>query len=335
MYLFLVRRTSWLWRVSYRLLDGAGVYRLVQPLRRRWNLSIASAFRRRLAERPVDAVLATHFLPADLCNSLKRLGALAAPLIVVVTDLHPHRFWLAALAEAFVVATPQSASVCVARGIEEGRVRVLGIPVDAAFTSPADPVMLRGRLGLDPQRLTVLVTSGGTTVGHFEEVARRLVSLERVHPGRLQLLIICGEADEVRRRLSALAAQSPMPVRVHGFVETMADFMGASDLVVAKAGGLTISESLARGKPLILYHVIPGQEEMNARYVAEHHAGLIARDPAGPAEAIAACLAHPERLAAMRQAARSLSRPRAAVEIMEQVVAPLLESAVHRPSSTA
>jgi len=329
-YFFLVRRTSWLWRASYRLLDTAWVYRFVQPLRRRWNLSVTSAFRRRLAERPVDAVLTTHFLPADLCNSLKRAGALAAPLIVVITDLHPHRFWLAALAEAFIVATPQSASVCVARGIEEGRVHVLGIPVDAAFASPADQVALRERLGLDHRRLTVLVTSGGTTVGHFEEVARRLVSLERVHPGRLQLLVVCGEADEIRRRLSALAAQSPMPVRVHGFVETMADCMGASDLVVAKAGGLTISEALARGKPLIFYHVIPGQEEMNARYVAEHHAGLIAPGPAAAA-AVVGCLVHPERLTAMQQAARSLSRPRAAADIMERVVKPLLTSEVRSP----
>ncbi|OGX41701.1 MAG: hypothetical protein A3C53_04880 [Omnitrophica WOR_2 bacterium RIFCSPHIGHO2_02_FULL_68_15] len=326
-----MRRTPWLWQISYRLLDTAWIYRLVQPLRRRWNLSVASAFRRRLAERPADAVLATHFLPADLCNSLKRAGALAAPLVVVVTDLHPHRFWLAALAEAVVVATPQSASVCLARGIQAARVHIRGIPVGGAFASAVDPAALRAQLGLEAGRLTVLVTSGGTTVGRFEELVERLAGLERAHPGRLQLLVICGEAEQIRRRLSALAARSPMPVRVHGFVETMADCMAASDLIVTKAGGLTVSEALSRGKPLIFYHVIPGQEEMNARYVAEHRAGLIAPGPAAAAAAVAGCLSHPERLTAMQRSARSLSRPRAAADILEQVVKPLLESVDRRP----
>jgi processive 1,2-diacylglycerol beta-glucosyltransferase len=330
-YLFLVRRTPWLWRVGYRLFDTAPGHRFVQPMRGRWNLSVTRAFRRRLAERPVDAVVVTHFLPADVSSALKRSGDLTAPLIVVVTDLYPHRFWLAPKADAFVVATPQSASVCLARGIAEGRVHVLGIPVGEAFASPADPVRLREALGLDPQRLTVLVTSGGTTVGQFEEAVRRLAALERTHPGRLQLLVICGEAEETRRRLAARSAESPMPMRVHGFVDTMADFMAASDLIVAKAGGLTISEALARGKPLVFYYVIPGQEEMNARYVAEHGAGLIARGPAGAAEAVAACLQHPERLEAMRRSARSLSRPRAAEEVMARVIKPLVESEARSP----
>ena len=115
-----------------------------------------------------------------------------------------------------------------------------------------------------------------------------------------------------------------MPVRVHGFVETMAQFMAASDLVVSKAGGLTVSEALASGKPLVLYHVVPGQEELNARYVEEHEAGVIARRPGQAAAAVAGWLSDPGRLARMRGGAEALSRPHAARDIVERVMKPLV-----------
>ena len=323
-YLFLVRCTPWLWRMGYRFFDSALGHRLVQPLRRLWNLSLTRRFRRRLREHPVDGVVATHFLPADVCNSGKRAGWLRAPLVVVVTDLQPHRFWLAQRAEAVVVATPRSASVCFTRGIPERRVHVLGIPVGRAFAAQAGVDTVRAKLSLDPKRLTVLVTSGGTTVGQFEQTVQALAALEEAYPGRAQLLVVCGDAEPARRRLAARAAGWTMPVRVHGFVETMPEFMAASNLIVAKAGGLTISEALACGKPMVFYHVIPGQEEMNACHVAERGAGIIASGSAAAGRAVAALLAQPDRLEAMRAAARSLSRPRAAETIVAQVLSPLL-----------
>lgn len=323
-YLFLIRHLPRLWRAGYRLLDAGAVYRVVQPLRRAWNAWAARGFARYVQDRRPDCVVVTHFLPSDVCNSLKGAGALQAPLVVVVTDLHPHRFWLTPRAEAMVTAVPQSADVLRARGVDATRIRVLGIPVGRAFAERPDAAQARRALGLEPDRLTVLVTSGGTTVGRFEETVESLMALERRFPGRMQLVVVCGQDAWARRRLEARASGTSMPVRIHGFVETMAQLMAASDLVVSKAGGLIVSEALACGKPLVLYHVVPGQEELNAQYVADHGAGVIAQRPGAAVAAVVACLEQPERLAKMRQAAQSLSRPHAARDIIEQVVKPLM-----------
>ena len=117
-----------------------------------------------------------------------------------------------------------------------------------------------------------------------------------------------------------------MPMRVFGFIDYMADLMAASDIVVSKAGGLTVSESLARGKPLVLYHIIPGQERMNAEYVARHGAAVIAPRPSDVARAVRQFAEHPAQAQALRDAARSLSRPRAAQEIVTRAIVPLLKS---------
>ena len=113
-------------------------------------------------------------------------------------------------------------------------------------------------------------------------------------------------------------------MHVFGFVDYMADLMAASDLIVAKAGGLTVSEALGRGVPLILYHVIPGQERLNAAYVARHGAAVIATQPGAVAEAVLRLVQEPGRLAMMREAVRAISHPDAARAIVSHVAEPLL-----------
>jgi processive 1,2-diacylglycerol beta-glucosyltransferase len=334
-YLFLVRHAPWVWRCSYALLDWAPVYRLVQPLRRAWNLAVTRRFVALLRQRPPDLIVATHFLPADVCSAGRRSGWLRAPLVVVVTDLYPHWFWTAGAADAFVVATERSRRALERRGIPRERIHVLGIPIGPGFGRPADRRALAARFRLRPERHTVLVTSGGTTVGHFEQAVRALAALETELPGRLQLLVVCGEDADAKARLEAFAQRCPMPVRVFGFVGFMADLMAASDLVVAKAGGLTVSEALACGLPLVLYHVIPGQERQNAQHVAEHGAGVIALNAGEVAAAVRRCLTEPARLRAMAEAAVTIGRPDAAAAIVTRVLEPLLSSTVHRPQSTA
>ena len=323
-YLFLVRHAPWVWRVSYALLDWAPVYRLVQPFRRRWNLWICRPLTAWLRELQPDVIVTTHFLVADVCGAGKSAGWLTSALVVVVTDLYPHRFWIAAEAEAFVISTPEGRDVLRRRGIAPERIHVQGIPIARAFTTEAvDRGTLRERLRLSPQRLTVLVTSGGTTVGQFERVVEALAGLEGALPQRLQLLVVCGEDERTRRRLAERAGALAMPIRVFGFIETMAELMAASDLIVAKAGGLTVSEALGRGLPIVLYHVIPGQERMNAHYIVLHGAGIIAKQPRAVAQAVRRLAGNPEWLSRMRATALALARPDAAERIVSEVVKPL------------
>ena len=323
-YLFLVRHAPWVWRVSYALLDWAPVYRLVQPFRRRWNLWIGRPLTAWLRELQPEVVVVTHFLVADVCGAGKAAGWLMSALVVVVTDLYPHRFWIAAEAEAFVVSTPEGRDVLRRRGIAPERIHVQGIPIARAFTAEAvDRGTLRQMLRLAPDRLTVLVTSGGTTVGQFERVVALLGGLEAVLPQRLQLLVVCGEDDRARRRLAEWARTLAMPIRVFGFIDSMAELMTASDLIVTKAGGLTVSEALGRGLPIVLYHVIPGQERMNAHYIALHGAGIIAPRPRAVAQAVRRLAEHPEWLSRMRATALALARPDAAERIVSEVVKPL------------
>lgn len=329
-YYFLIRYLSRVWGWCFELLDTWLVYTLAQPIRRAWNLCVTRRFIARLRQDPPDVVIATHFLPADVFSACKRTGWLAAPLVVAITDLHPHRLWLSREVDAYSCGTDIGAALAQRRGIPAARLHVLGIPTAAAFHEPMSRADVQRLFGLNASRLTVLVTSGGSTVGPFERVVRALMALERAIPGRMQLLVICGANPAAVLRLKRHATGHPMPVRVLGFIDTMPQAMAASDLVVTKAGGLTVMEALSRQLPLVIYHVIPGQERVNARYVSRHGAALLMQRPHEVAEAVRHLVIKPERLASMREAAKALSRPDAAERIARDVVRPLLEGrAIH------
>jgi len=197
---------------------------------------------------------------------------------------------------------------------------VIGIPIAKGFHLPIDRSEALRRFNLDAQRRTVLVTSGGMTIGPFEAVVEALLRLEEAVPGRIQLLVVCGENRAATHRLERRAREGKMPARVFGFVDNMPELMGASDLVVAKAGGLTVMETLSEGLPLILYHAIPGQERFNAQYVERSGAALWAHSPADVTAAVRRYLDDPAAFAVMRDAARRLSRPDAAEAIVSQVI---------------
>jgi processive 1,2-diacylglycerol beta-glucosyltransferase len=323
-YYLLVRHLAWLWGTCFELLDSAFVYRFVQPLRRLWNVAIGRGYLRWLNAQAFDVVVATHFLPADLFAAGRRAGWLVSPSVVVITDLHPHRLWLAPETNAFVVATEQAAATCEQRGIARGRVHALGIPIAGTFRAPVNRSDVLSRLGFSVERRTVLVTSGSRTVGAFEQVVEALWRLEEAWSRRLQLLVVCGESAAAARRLERLASRVAIPTRIFGFVDNMPELMGASDLVVAKAGGLTVTEVLAEGLPLIVYHVIPGQERWNARYVEQHGAAIIANTPQGVADAVRSYLDDPRSFDRLRAAAQTVSRPAAADAIVTRVIAPLV-----------
>jgi processive 1,2-diacylglycerol beta-glucosyltransferase len=329
-YYVLVRHCGWLWGKGFQGLDQHWLYALAQPLRHAWNLSVARRFIRRLRAWQPDLVIVTHFFPADVVGACRAGRWLRAPLIVAVTDLHPHRFWLSAKADAYIVGTEEGAAAARARGVAAERLHVLGIPVTSAVHADVDRRALQRRFHLAPERLTVLVTSGGNIVGPFEPAVEALMALERDVPKRLQLLVVCGDAAPAARRLAARARAAAMPVQVFGFVDIMPEFMAVSDLVVTKAGGVTVAEALGRGLPLVFYHVIPGQEWSNALHVSRRGAAVLAPTPQETAQAVRQCLEQPTLLARMREAALELGAPDAAQAIIERVAKPLLAS--KRPS---
>lgn len=301
-------RTPWLWHRIYRYTDGEGAdLARWAPLAERL---IFREFRRLLASRPWGVCLCTHFLPCQVAAGRPGLP----PFALALTDFTLHRYWVQpGVRHYFTASEPLAAAL--RRRAPGARVEATGIPVAPGFSRAAPRAAARGALGIAPDRTVLLVMGGGLGLG-VEAMTEPLLALPCE---TLQVVTVCGRNGPARARLLARAAHDPR-LRVEGYVADVERWIAAADVVVSKPGGLTCSEALALGTPLLLTRPVPGQEQGNAGFLAGAGAALRADDPAALRDAAAALLADPARLAALRHAAARLGRPHAANAVLQGVL---------------
>src|SRR5262249_39650973 len=107
---------------------------------------------------------------------------------------------------------------------------------------------------------------------------------------------------------------------VLGFTDVMHELMAVADLVVTKPGGLTTSEALASGAAMVIVNPIPGQETRNSDFLLENGAAIKVNNTPTLAHKLTELLRHPERLAQLKFAAKSLGRPQAAFDVARQAL---------------
>ncbi|MES3020312.1 MAG: glycosyltransferase [Pseudomonadota bacterium] len=317
-YIKLVNKAPALWGYLYHASNEAGPDGAIERMRRALERLNTRALLREIAARRPDAIICTHFLPAELLSRAIAKHGLAVPVWVQVTDFDLHRMWVHEHMAGYFAANEEVAFRLRDRGVDGARIVVSGIPIMPAFAqAPARPECAAG-FGLDPARTTILLMGGGAGLGSLDKVAERLLALE----GDFQLIVLAGKNAQALAALQALAPRHPGRLLAQGFTNEVERLMACADLVITKPGGLTSSECLALGLPMIVNSPIPGQEERNADYLLEQGVALKAFDAATLEFRVRQLLADPDALAAMRGRARRLGRPDAARRVLERVLAP-------------
>lgn len=319
-YIKLVNHHPQLWRMLYHATSKADPDSPMQKLRRATERLSTRALRRAIGEFAPDAIVCTHFLPAEILMHEIRRERLVVPVWVQVTDFDLHGMWVIPRMTGYFAASEEVAFRMRAAGIPAERIRVTGIPVMPAFADPFDREVCARHFGLDPARRTILLMGGGGGLGGLDETAAMLLRLE--HDSQrlgFQLIVLAGRNQEALVRLRNLAAEHAGRLFPFGFTDEVQRLMACSDLVITKPGGLTTSECLAMGVPMLLNAPIPGQEESNADYLLEQGAALKAIDAVSLEYRVRMLLAEPQRLQRMRMAAVALARPQAARHVLESV----------------
>lgn len=269
------------------------------------------------AEQP-DLVVSTHFMPPEIVSWLKEKKRVSCLQAVVVTDLDAHAMWLCRQFEHYFVALEETREHLVKLGLPPERVTVSGIPIDPLFAERKDRAEVCRRLGLKPDVTTILISAGGFGTGPVESMMRSLLELRRP----AQVIPICGRSEPLKRRLdawvSALPSSHHVSFKVVAFTREMDEWMTASDVLVGKPGGLTMSEALAKGLVFVIVDPIPGQEERNTDHLLEEGVAIRCNNLPVLGWKLDRLLDDADRLAAMQRNVRRLARPRAAFDIAEK-----------------
>ncbi len=270
-----------------------------------------------IREHHPDVALCTHFLPAEILLFLRKKKMLDVPVGVVVTDFDAHAMWILQDVDWYFVACEETKVYLAALGIPLETIFVTGIPIDLKFGVAKSKPQARLRLGLDPDRTTLLVSPGGFGVGPVESLVHTIHEVQ--HP--IQIVVICGRNKRLEDHLKNFPNMRH-PMKIVGFTNEMDSWMAASDLLVGKAGGLTSSEALARGLILVIVNPIPGQEERNCDHFLEEGVGIRCNNLPALAYKIDTLLSDRERFSRMQEAVRRMARPNAALEVVSVVLKP-------------
>jgi len=273
-----------------------------------------------LKEYEPEITICTHFLPAEIISWMKAKERIVCPQAIVVTDFDLHAMWLCDHFEHYFVALDETQTHLQRLGCPLDKITVSGIPIDPVFGEHKDRGAMRKKYGLAPEKVVILVSTGGFGVGPIQDLMRSLLELNH----SAEIVVICGRNEELKANLDAVRLQysrkKSITVHLVGYTNEMDEYMAASDMIVGKPGGLTTSEALAKGLVFVVVNPIPGQEERNSDHLLEEGAAIRCNNLPALAYKIDRLLDDPNRLAGMRDRVRRLARPFAARTIVNKLL---------------
>ncbi len=246
-----------------KIYDKKKLIKTITPLSKLINLIAVPKFLSLIRKIDPGVIVATQAFPCGIIAELKKNQRIDVPLIGVVTDYYPHRLWIHQGVDLYVVACQEAKEIFIAEGVNPKKVRVLGIPISVNFLRVYDKKELAKEFSFALNTNTILLMGGGLGIGPIKRIAKTLDEVEE----ELQLIVICGKNKKLFSWFKKRAKYFKKRLFYFGYIDFVNKLMDFSDIIITKAGGLTISEALAKGMATIVVNPIPGQEERNVRYL--------------------------------------------------------------------
>ncbi|MBR2566465.1 MAG: UDP-N-acetylglucosamine--LPS N-acetylglucosamine transferase [Paenibacillus sp.] len=235
-----------------------------KPLNRLTTLALHKLFythtRSVVRQLNPSAIVCTHPIPSAVISRLKRLGT-KVPLCNVLTDYDAHGTWISQEVDLYLVSSDEVKGKLMLRGIAEEKIKVTGIPVHPNFWEHPGHDEVRTRFNLKNMP-TVLVMGGGWGMLNDKVLHQLLAGWHE----NIQIIFCLGRNDKVRHSMEQDPLFQQENIHIIGYTTEVDKLMEVSDLLITKPGGITCSEGLAKGIPMLFHNPIPGQEEENVHY---------------------------------------------------------------------
>ncbi len=271
---------------------------------------VGRSLRKLILEESPDIIVSVHPLANPLVikalKDLKLLGKI--PIVNVVIELiNIHHLWVAPEFDLTIVATEEAKKKCIEYGCPPQKIKLIGMPVDPRFLKAYPD---KGR-----HRFTILIMGGAEGAGKIFDQLAALNELQR----DFQAIVITGRNVNLCKRLEKEKKRFKFPLEIYGFTREVPELMHASDIILSKAGSLTLAEAIASETPVIITSYVPGQEERNPEWAERKEIGRYITDPKEIVELIEEFIEKNE-IEKMKENIRKIKNPRATYEIAEEII---------------
>lgn len=316
-----INKFPFIWNAIFSALDKPGLLEATLPLAG----NLREAVRRAVDEFHPDVVVSTYPLYSYLIRELRKMGhsAAAVPLLTMVTDSTAiNTSWYRAGSEYFLLADEETAEVLRQGGADPATLQVLGFPVAPRLASlkPSESVIHGAR------RVLYLPSS---RIGHTVAVIRELQKLPQI-----EITVVTGRLKRLHQAIAKSCVIDGVRTHLVGWTDKIPELLCSHHLYIGKAGGAIVHEAMAARCPILVSHVVPGQEEGNIELIERHDIGrLAAHYPAPLAASVAEVFAnHEATWKRWKKNLASISRPGASRDIATFILKASVRSQGHSAS---
>lgn len=265
-----------------------------------------------------DLIISTHPFASTMCAYLKKQGKLNSKIATVLTDYAPHEQWLVfnEYVDYYFVSHEEMKKQLYSIGIPNEKIYATGIPLSNKFLLKYDKSQILQDFGLSPNKKTVLFFGGGEYGLGKTQTLKIFKSFIECHEN-IQLVAISGKNPKMKESFENLVSElgKQDSVKILEYTDKVPQLMRISDLVVTKPGGLTTTESLASGLPIIIINPIPGQEEENAAYLEKNKVAIWIKKGDNVEEILNKLFSNPDKMQEMKIRARLISKKNSTKDI--------------------
>lgn len=265
-----------------------------------------------------DLIISTHPFSSQMCAFLKSKGKINCKIATIMTDYAPHQQWFMYPEQVnyFFVAHEGMKNELINAGVSAEKIFATGIPLSNRFLLNYNKEQILEELNLTPNKKTILFFAGGEYGLGKDKTFKILETLIHSFPN-LQIIAIAGKNVKMKNNFEELVEKtnSSENVKILAYTTKVPELMSISDLVITKPGGLTTTESLASGLPIIVINPIPGQETENAEFLEEHNVGIWLKKKDNIETKLYEIFNNPENLQKMKINARLLAKKNSTADI--------------------
>lgn len=201
-----------------------------------------------------DLIICTHGFSSYLMSCLKEQLRCQIPVINVYTDFFINNFWGQYGIDHHFASSMWVKQTLIQQGIPESQITVAGIPVYESYMKTQPKRTLK-----PPYR--ILISGGSHGLGDLSGL------LKMTKRTNVQYIILCGNNQKLYRKLSQEQLDHVQPFSYVHSKTKMNELYDQADAIVTKPGGVTVSEALKKQLPIFVHRALPGQEEINLRYL--------------------------------------------------------------------
>lgn len=272
-YTEMAKKAPWAWGKVYKSAEKGPLSKISNNS----NKLMARKLNTYLKEFEPNLIISTHPFSSNMCSYLKKKNKLQCQIATVMTDFEIHNQWLInnKYTNDFFVSNEHMKDEMINLGINKNKIFVTGIPVSERFSLNFNKADIYKEFNLNSSLKTILFFAGGEYglgKSKTEEIFNVLVN----NFSNLQVIAIAGKNAEMKAHFEEIVkkANKENLVKVLAFTNKVPELMCISDLVITKSGGLTTSESLISGLPMLIINPLPGQEVQNAEFLEKNNIGV-------------------------------------------------------------